>query len=95
MKIRTTLQFDRWFGSLKDLPTRVRIQARIDRLGLEHPGDSKSIGGGLHELRIHVGPGFRVYYVENRGEWVVLLAGGDKSTQARDITTARQLADRL
>ena len=95
MLIRTTSQFDRWFGGLRDLRSRVRIQAGIDRLSLGHMGDVKPVGQGVFELRIHFGPGFRVYFVEKKGQWIILLAGGDKSTQDRDIVRAHQLAQQL
>ncbi len=73
--IRTTDVFDHWFDRLRDLRTRVRIQARIDRLATGNPGDHKSVGGGVNELRIDLGPGYRVYYTQSGAVLVILLCG--------------------
>lgn len=91
----TTAIFDAWFAALKDRLGRMRIQARIDRAELGHYGDCASVGEGVSELRIHVGPGYRVYFMERGLEIVILLAGGDKSTQADDIKTAHKLARQI
>lgn len=80
--------FDRWLGRLKDLQAKARIAIRLDRLAFGNAGDSKSIGAGLIELRIHYGPGYRVYCVR-RDQVIVLLCGGTKATQAVDIKQAR------
>jgi putative addiction module killer protein len=80
---------------LRDRRARARIQARIDRLEVGNPGDVKPVGGGISEMRIDHGPGYRVYFVERGATLVILLAGGDKRTQSRDIATARQLARNL
>ncbi|CAB3663874.1 hypothetical protein LMG3431_03487 [Achromobacter pestifer] len=93
--IRTTAAFDDWFSALRDIRARVRIQARIDRLEMGNPGDSKTVGGGITELRIDYGPGYRVYYTQRGAVLVVLLCGGDKTTQRADITHAKAIAKAL
>jgi putative addiction module killer protein len=80
---------------LSDSRARARIAARIDRLALGNPGDVAPVGEGVSEMRIHYGPGYRVYFVQRGAALVVLLCGGDKSTQAGDIRTAKQLASEL
>jgi putative addiction module killer protein len=92
IEIRQTETFAAWFRKLRDRRSRARIQVRIDRLSLGNPGDSKPVGEGVSELRIDYGPGYRVYFVRRGDTVIVLLAGGDKSTQARDISTALRLA---
>ncbi|MCE7951950.1 MAG: type II toxin-antitoxin system RelE/ParE family toxin [Xanthomonadales bacterium PRO7] len=89
--VLTTPFFDAWFSRLKDRQARVRIQARIDRVEDGNFGDHKSAGGGISELRIAYGPGYRLYYTVRGLEIVILLIGGDKSTQAADIAAARDL----
>jgi putative addiction module killer protein len=93
--ILTTPVFDDWFLRLKDRQAKRRIQARIDLVEFGHFGDCKPVGEGVSELRIHAGPGYRVYFTQRGFEIVVLLAGGDKSSQDRDIKTALQLAHEL
>jgi putative addiction module killer protein len=93
--ICTTDVFDKWFSHLRDLRARVRIQVRIDRLEIGNPGDTKPVGKGVFELRIDYGPGYRVYYVERGAILVVLLCGGDKSTQQADIKQAQYIAAQL
>jgi putative addiction module killer protein len=93
--VRTTDVFDHWFDRLRDLRTRVRIQARIDRLATGNPGDHKSVGGGVNELRIDLGPDYRVYYTQSGAVLVILLCGGNKSTQQADIDRAKALAANL
>lgn len=88
VEVRTTEVFERWLRDLRDIKGRVRILARIDRLALGNPGDMKSVGGGVLEMRIDVGPGYRVYLTKRADVLVMLLCGGDKSSQARDITAA-------
>lgn len=91
-QIRQTEQFARWFCGLRDRQARARILVRIRRLSLGGLGDAKRLGGGVLELRVDYGPGYRIY-VTRRGQAVlVLLAGGDKRTQAGDIARARELA---
>jgi len=93
--IRQTEAFSEWLLNLSDARARARIAARIDRLALGNPGDVAPVGEGISEMRIHYGPGYRVYFVQRGAALVVLLCGGDKSTQAGDIRTAKQLASEL
>ncbi|HDR9099273.1 TPA: type II toxin-antitoxin system RelE/ParE family toxin [Burkholderia vietnamiensis] len=93
--IRTTEVFDTWFAGLQDRVARRRIQARIDRLSMGNPGDWKSAGSPVVEMRIDDGPGYRVYYVRRATIWVILLCGGDKSTQQADIRAAHAMLGRL
>lgn len=93
--IYTTEVFDVWFESLNDRQTARRIQARIDRAEEGNFGDHKAVGEGVSEMRIHHGPGFRVYFTQRGMEIVILLAGGDKSSQTQDIATAHELARQL
>lgn len=95
ISIQTTDTFDAWFASLKDKRAATRIQARIDRAEDGNFGDCSSVGEGVSEMRIHYGPGYRVYFVQRGIELVILLAGGNKSTQRKDIKTALQLASKL
>lgn len=95
IEIRKTERFARWLDNLKDIQGRARILARIERLALGNPGDCKVIGEDVSEMRIDVGPGYRVYYVQREQVLIILLVGGDKSTQARDIKTALRLARNL
>ncbi len=92
IRIETTTKFDAWLASLADLTAVARIQARIDRAEDGNFGDCKAVGEGVCEMRIHVGPGYRVYFVQRGIAWVILLAGGDKSSQTKDIKAALKLA---
>ncbi len=92
MEVRQTDDYANWFASLRDRHARVRIDVRIRRLSLGNPGDVKPVGEGVSELRIDYGPGYRVYFVQRAQTVIVLLAGGDKRTQQRDIDRALQLA---
>ncbi len=92
IEIRQTNTYSEWFASLRDRQTRARIDIRIRRLSLGNPGDVKAVGEGVSELRIDYGPGYRVYFVRRGQTVVVLLAGGDKRSQDRDIKTALDLA---
>ncbi|MFO1343706.1 MAG: type II toxin-antitoxin system RelE/ParE family toxin [Burkholderiales bacterium] len=92
IEIRQTETYSEWFASLRDRQTRARIDIRIRRLSLGNPGDVKAVGEGVSELRIDYGPGYRVYFVQRGHTVVVLLAGGDKRSQDRDIKTALDLA---
>ena len=94
-QIRKTDVYARWIDGLNDLTGRARILVRIERLAAGHPGDVKPVGDGVCELRLHFGPGYRVYFTQNGREIVILLAGGDKSSQSADIKTALKLAKNL
>ena len=93
IEVRKTAIFDRWLSNVKDMRAVARILVRIDRLAQGNAGDARSIGSGLSELRIDHGPGYRVYYLRHAETVVLLLCGGDKSTQSRDITRAHELAN--
>lgn len=95
VEIRETPQFSDWLESLRDNIARARIQARILRLGAGNPGDVKPVGEGVSEMRIDHGPGYRVYFVQQGSKLIVLLAGGDKKTQTKDIRTALKFAKEL
>jgi putative addiction module killer protein len=95
VEVRKTEVFVRWLDGLGDIRARARVLARIERLAAGNPGDAEPVGEGVSELRIDHGPGYRVYYKQQGREWVILLAGGDKSTQSRDIRAARRLARNL
>lgn len=90
--VQSTEIFDLWFERLKDRRAKARIQARIDRAEDGNFGDHKPIPEGVSEMRIHCGPGYRVYFKQKGSEVVILLAGGDKSTQVADVKTALRLA---
>ena len=92
LEIRETLVFSRWLASLRDTKARVLIQARILRLRQGNPGDVKPIGEGVSESRIDFGPGYRVYWVRRDKQMILLLAGGTKRTQDKDIVAALKLA---
>ncbi|MFG6086630.1 type II toxin-antitoxin system RelE/ParE family toxin [Stenotrophomonas indicatrix] len=95
MKIKRTRQFATWIDALKDVTARVRILARIGRLADGNPGDHRNLTDGISELRVDVGPGYRVYYTKRGRQVVILLVGGDKGSQQRDIEKARELARAL
>jgi len=95
IEVRQTEVFSKWLRELDDRQARARIQTRIDRLQLGLAGDVKPVGEGVSELRIDYGPGYRVYFSQRGHELVILLAGGDKRTQHRDIRTALELARNL
>jgi putative addiction module killer protein len=92
IEIRQTETYAKWFASLRDRKARARIDVRIRRLSLGNPGDVRPIGSGVAELRIDYGPGYRVYFVQRGLMLIILLAGGDKRTQERDIKKALELA---
>ena len=87
-----TGQFRSWLDGLRDRKARLRIDDRLRRLANGNAGDTKSVGDGVQELRLHFGPGYRVYYVWRDGVLIILLCGGDKGSQARDIAIAKELA---
>jgi putative addiction module killer protein len=95
MEVRKTAVFSRWMRELRDHRVRARIAARIDRMALGNAGDVAPVGEGISELRIHHGPGYRVYFVLRGKMLIVLLCGGDKSTQTKDIKIAKMLAANL
>ena len=95
IEIRKTDIFAKWIDCLKDIRARARVQVRIERLAFGNPGDVKSVGEGVSELRIDYGPGYRVYFKKKGKTVIVLLAGGDKHTQSHDIRTALRLARNL
>ena len=95
IEIRKTETFERWFTGLRDRNAVARIRSRIDRLQLGLLGDAKPVGEGVSEMRIDYGPGYRVYFVQRGTKVVILLAGGDKRTQSRDIEKAIELARML
>ena len=95
LEIRKTELFAQWLDGLRDIHARARVQARIERLAGGNAGDVKPVGEGVSELRIDCGPGYRVYFKKRGHEIVILLAGGDKSTQTTDIKTALRLARNL
>ncbi len=95
IEIRKTDVFVQWLDALRDIQARARVQARIERLVTGNPGDVAPVGEGVSELRINYGPGYRVYFKQRGRKLIILLAGGDKSTQAKDIKAALCLARNL
>ena len=94
-EIRKTEHFARWLDDLRDLNARVRVQARIEWLAAGNPGDAEPVGEGVSDLRISYGPDYRVYFKRRGLELIIFLAGGDKTTQAKDIRAALRLARNL
>ena len=95
LEVRQTDTYAGWFTGLRDRVAKTRIDIRIRRLSLGNAGDVKPVGDGVSELRVDYGPGYRVYFVKKGDLYVVLLAGGDKSSQANDINKAKALARNL
>jgi putative addiction module killer protein len=95
IEVRQTEVFANWLTRLRDGQARARINARIRRLSLGNAGDVKPVGKGVSEMRIDYGPGYRVYFASRGGTLIILLAGGDKRSQSRDIATAIELARQL
>ena len=95
MRVQQTEVYRDWINGLRDRVTRARIQVRVDRLVHGNPGQHRNLTDGVSELKIDIGPGYRVYYTERNGEIIILLAGGDKSSQAQDIKQAIALAKGL
>ena len=95
IEIRQTSAFAEWISNLRDRNAQAVIAARLARIEVGNFGDSKSVGGRVSELRINVGPGYRVYYTRREAQVVVMLGGGDKSSQARDIRKAQELAEAI
>jgi len=92
VRVVRSATFDRWLRKLNDRRAAARVLVRIERLAAGNPGDVKPVGHGVSELRIDYGPGYRVYYLQRGGELIVLLCGGDKSSQADDIERAQRIA---
>jgi putative addiction module killer protein len=95
IEIRQTDEYVHWFQKLRDRQARARILARVRRLSLGNAGDARPVGEGISELRIDYGPGYRVYFKQQGSTFVILLAGGDKRSQKRDIERAKELARNL
>jgi putative addiction module killer protein len=95
IEIRQTETYSQWFSTLRDRQAKARIDIRVRRLSMGNPGDVKPVGQGVSELRIDYGPGYRVYFIQRGKTLIILLAGGDKQTQERDIKTALNLAQDL
>ena len=89
--IKKTDRFDRWLQKLKDVKAKITIARRVDRLYDGYFGDFKSVGNGLLELRVAIGPGYRVYFTKREENIIIILIGGDKSTQQRDIKLAKKI----
>ncbi|MCL2529454.1 MAG: type II toxin-antitoxin system RelE/ParE family toxin [Coriobacteriia bacterium] len=92
-EVKKTTEFEAWFTKKLDVTAKARISIRIDRIMMGNLGDSKSVGYGVTELRIDFGPGYRLYYAKRGKQIILLLIGGDKSTQSRDIELAKKLSD--
>jgi putative addiction module killer protein len=95
IEVRKTETFAKWIDELQDIRARARILVRIERLAVGNPGDVKPVGEGISELRIDYGPGYRVYYKKMGQKLIILLAGGDKKSQPKDIKTALRLSRNL
>jgi len=93
VEIAKSATFDRWLRKLKDRRAAARVLVRIDRLAAGNPGDVRPIGSGISELRIDYGPGYRVYYLKDGDQLILLLCGGDKSSQGKDIKEAHRIAE--
>jgi putative addiction module killer protein len=94
-QIQQTEVFSKWLFALRDLRARARILARLDAARLGNLGDSKSVGGGVSEMRVDIGAGYRVYFIRRRATLILLLCGGDKTTQPKDISRAKAMAREL
>lgn len=95
IEIRKTEAFAKWIDGLQDIRARARILVRIERLAAGNPGDVKPVGEGVSELRVDYGPGYRVYFKKMGQKVIILLAGGDKKSQSKDIKTALRLSHNL
>lgn len=95
IEVRKTDEFDRWLSVLRDQKAVAKIASRVERLGRGNPGDVKPVGEGISEMRIPYGPGYRVYFKQTAKEIILLLCGGDKSSQDKDINRAKQIAAEL
>lgn len=92
MEIRKTELFANWLNNLRDIQAKARVLVKIERLASGNAGDVKPVGDGVSEMRINYGPGYRVYFIQRGSELIILLAGGDKSSQSKDIKSAIRLA---
>jgi len=95
IEVRQTREFSAWLRRLRNANAAARIVARVRRMEKGNPGDSKSVGGSVLEMRVDYGPGYRIYYVHRGAQIVILLCGGDKRTQQQDIKRAQTLAERV
>jgi putative addiction module killer protein len=95
LEVRKTEVFDEWLSRLADQRAKAKIASRIERLGLGNPGDVKPVGDGISEMRVPYGPGYRVYFKQTDKAVILLMCGGDKSTQAKDIKRAKEIAAEL
>ena len=95
VEVRKTEIFAKWLDGLHDIRARARVLVRIERLAAGNPGDARPVGEGVSELRIDYGPGYRVYYKQYGRKVIILLAGGDKRTQTKNVKTALRLAQNL
>ena len=95
IEIRKTEHFANWLDNLRDIQAKARVLVRIERLASGNAGDVKPVGEGVSEMRMNYGPGYRVYFIQRGSELIILLAGGDKSSQSRDIKAAVRLAHNL
>ena len=95
LTVQLTVSFQQWLDALRDMRGRIAIARRLDRVAAGNLGDAKSVGEGVSELRVDVGPGYRVYFVKRGASVIVVLAGGDKSSQDRDIKAAQKLAKEI
>jgi putative addiction module killer protein len=95
LEVQKTDEFDKWLSGLADQKAQARIASRVERLGLGNPGDVKPVGEGVSEMRVLHGPGYRVYFKQTAKAVILLLCGGDKSTQEKDIKRAKEIAAEL
>ena len=94
-RVKKSIYFDKWMHSLKDIRGKIAIARRIERMSQGNFGDVKSVGTNISELRIKIGPGYRVYFTKHEEKLIILLVGGDKSTQTKDISNAKTLLEEL
>ena len=92
LRVLRTPTFQNWYDRLRDVEAKARIDVRIDRMSLGNLGDTRSVAGPIMEARIHHGPGYRIYFLRRHNQIIILLCGGDKSSQRRDIERAKQIA---